>query len=111
MSPLIAVTIVVILVCVPASIGASWFLWHLYDEDRDTLDDPGRVTLSLVLATVVSLTTAAGVLLAIPTVFYLMGVDGGSRRLAGQLVLVAIDILLVAPILIAGYLRWLRRGR
>ena len=111
MTPLIAITIVVILVCVPASVGATWFMWHLYDEDRDTATDPSRITLSGVLAGAVTLATVAGVALAIPTLFYLIGIDGAARRLAGQLVLVAIDILLPLPVLIALYLRWLRRGR
>lgn len=106
---LVGITIVVILVCLPASIGASWFMWHLYGEDRAASGDPARIRLSGVLATATTLATAAGAMLALPTMLFLLGIDGDARRIANQLVLVAIDILLVLPIGIAGYLRW-RRG-
>jgi len=99
MSPLILVTIAVILVATPLSILASIFCWQLYREDRTN-------GLALVLAAVVTATTSAGVLLAIPTLFF---VTGHTPPFAGQLVLVAIDILLPAPVVIAAYLRWLRR--
>lgn len=109
MTPLQVVTIAVILVATPLSVGASWFMWHLYAEDRATAIDRERITLTLILALTVTAATVAGVLLAIPTGFFLLGIDGTSHQWIGQLVLVAIDILLIAPILIAGYLRW-RRG-
>src|SRR5690349_3834872 len=99
MSPLILLTVGVILIATPLSVGATWFCWHLYGEDRTN-------GLALVLASVVTATTTAGVLLSIPTLFFLAG---RTPPFAGQLVLVAIDILLPAPVVIAAYLRWLRR--
>ena len=99
MTPLVLLTIVVIFVATPLSIGASAFCWQLYREDQAN-------RLSLVIAAVVTATTLAGVLLAIPSVFYVIG---QPAPFSGQLVLVAIDILLPSPIVIAGYLRWLRR--
>lgn len=109
MTPLVVVTVVIILVCLPLSIGATWFMWHLYDEERASSDDRSRVRLSGVLAAATTLATLAGAMLAIPTVFYLLGIDGAARRLAGNLVLVAIDILLILPVGVAAYLRWRRR--
>lgn len=108
MSPLVAFTIAVIFAGTPAAIGAAVFLWQLFDEDRRTANDPARIRLSLVLAVFVTAAAAAGVLLAIPSAFYILGIDGAARRAAGQLVLVAIDILLLGPVAIALYLRWLR---
>jgi hypothetical protein len=100
MSPLILVTVGVILIATPLSVGASAFCWSLYREDRTN-------GLALVLASVITVTTLAGVLLAIPTIYFVLG---RPSPLAGLLVLVAIDILLPAPVVIAAYLRWLRRG-
>lgn len=110
MNPLIVVTIAVILVATPLSIGGSHFLWQLYREDRAS-GDAARVTLSLVLATVVTATTVAGILLGIPVALLVIGAPEEIRRASGDLVLVAIDILLPAPVLIAAYLRWLRASR
>ena len=99
MSPLVLLTIGVILVATPLSIAASWFSWNLYREDRTN-------GLALVFASMVTAATVAGVLLAIPTVFYIAGQPSPH---AGNLILVAIDILLPAPLVVAAYLRWLRR--
>jgi hypothetical protein len=98
MTPLVLLTIGVILVATPASIGASWFLWRLYREDREN-------RLTLVLAAVVTASTVAGVLLAIPTVFFIFG---RPLPIAGQLILVALDILLPLPTVVAVYLRLLK---
>lgn len=97
MSPLILLTIGVILVGTPLSIGASAYCWRRYREDP--------YGLTLVLAGVLTTTTLAGVLLAIPTVLFILGKPSAG---ASNLVLVAIDILLPGPIVIAAYLRWLR---
>lgn len=99
MSPLILLTIGVILVATPLSIIASKFCWSLYREDRTN-----GVALALFAMTFAG--TIAGVLLAIPTVAF---VTGRPAPFGGQLVLIAIDILLPASVGVAGYLRWLRR--
>jgi hypothetical protein len=99
MSPLILLTVGVILVFTPLSILATVFCWQLFREDRTN-------GLALVIAAKVTATTLAGVLLAIPTVLF---VFGKTSPWAGQLVLVAIDILLPSSIVVAAYLRWLRR--
>jgi hypothetical protein len=101
MTPLVLFTVAVILIATPLSIGASVFCWQLYREARAE----GAPGLSLVLAIVITATTIAGVLLAIPTLLFVLG----SPVRASELVLVAIDILLPSPVVIAGYLRWLRR--
>lgn len=98
MSPLFLLTIGVILIATPLSIGASYFCWTLYREDPEN-----RVT--LVLALVMTATTIAGVLLAIPTLAF---VFGQTIPWGGALVLLAIDILLPGPVAFAAYLR-LRR--
>lgn len=99
MSPLLLFTIGVVLIATPLSIGASAFCWSLYREDRTN-------GLTLVLASAVTATTLAGVLLAIPTAYLVIG---QPNPFSGQIVLVAIDILLPAPVVVVGYLRWLRR--
>lgn len=99
MSPLILVTAGVILVCTPLAFLATAFCWSLYREDRTN-------GLALALAAMVTAVTVACVLLAIPTLFY---VAGKPSPFSGLLILVSIDILLPASLLIAGYLRWLRR--
>jgi len=99
MTPLVLLTVVVILVATPLSIGASWFCWTLYRTDPEN-------RLALIIASVVTATTLAGVLLSIPTVFFLAG---RTLPFSGQLIFVAIDILLPAPVVIAAYLRWLGR--
>jgi hypothetical protein len=99
MSPLILVTIGVILIATPLSIGASAFCWSLFREDRTN-------QLALVVALMATSTTVAGMLLAIPTVYFILG---ERSPLSGQLVLLAIDILLPANVLLAAYLRLLRR--
>lgn len=106
MNPLVALTVVIILIATPAAVGATRFMWRLYAEDRSTSTDPERISLSLVLAVVVTLVTVAGVILAIPTILFLVGARVPG---AGTAILVAIDILLPAPVAIAVYLRW-RRG-
>ena len=98
MSPLVLLTAGVILVATPLSIGASAFCWSLYREDRSN-------ALALVVALMATMTTIAGVLLAIPTVYFLAG---QPSPFSGQLILLAIDILLPANVLLAAYLRLLR---
>ena len=99
MSPLILLTVGVILIATPLSIAATIFCWQLYREDPSN-------RFALVIAAKVTATTVAGVLLAIPTVFF---VAGRTPPFAGQLILVAIDILLPASVVVALYLWWLRR--
>lgn len=99
MSPLVLVTAGVILLCTPLSVGAAAFCWSLYREDKTQ-------GLALALAAMVTATTLAGILLAIPTLLF---ITGHTSPQAGALVLLAIDILLPAAILPAAYLRWLRR--
>ena len=105
MTPLVLATVAVILIATPLSVGASAFCWQLYREGRAA----GVPGLSLVLALVVTATTVAGVLLAIPALLLIIGAPPEVRRQFSDLGLVAIDILLPAPVAIAGYLRWLRR--
>lgn len=107
MNPLVMFTIAVILVATPLSIAATRFMWRLYREDRRT-GDSARVTLSFVLAAVTTTTAVAGLLLAIPTALLFIGANEVIHQIGGHLVLVAIDILLPAPVAIAAYLRWLR---
>jgi hypothetical protein len=97
MTPLILVTVIVILVATPLSVLAAAFCWQLYREERDGL--------RLVLALMVTAATLAGTLLAIPTVAFIAGVQ---LPFGGQLVLVAIDILLPSAVGFPAYLRWLR---
>lgn len=106
MTPLVAFTIVVIIVFAPLSIGASRFMYGLYREDVATSTDPQRIRLSLVLMLMVVAATVAGWLLAASVVLFL----AGSTFLRRELVLVSIDILLPLGTIVAGYLRW-RRGR
>jgi len=96
MSPLVLLTVGVILVATPLSILASIYLWRLYRAE------PSR--LKLVLAAKITSTTVAGVLLAIPTLFF---VAGTPAPLGGTFILLAIDILLPASVVTAGYL-WLQ---
>lgn len=97
MTPLILVTVIVILVATPLSVLAAAFCWQLYREEKDGL--------RLALAVTVTAAMVAGVLLAIPTVAFIAKIQ---LPFGGQLVLVAIDILLPASVGVAGYLR-LRR--
>jgi hypothetical protein len=99
MTPLIFVTVGVILVFTPLSIAGSAFLWRLYRED------PTNGLAMVVMVNQVTRTVAA-ILLAIPTVLFVLGI---SAPWSGQLVLVAIDILLITSVAVAGYLWWLRR--
>lgn len=98
MSPLILLTIGVILVATPLSVGASWFTWSLWRSDRE--NSLGLAVFAMTLAG-----TIAGVLLAIPTLLFVAGVQA---PFGGLLVLVAIDLLLPSTIGVAAYLR-LRR--
>ena len=98
MSPLILLTIGVILVFTPLSIFASWFLYHLYREDPSN-----QFAVTLVFLSISR--TFAAVLLVIPTVLFVLGIP---TPWAGQLILVSLDILLVTNVVVAGYLRWLR---
>lgn len=115
MSPLIFVTVGVILVFTPLSVWATWFLWGLYreaeipepvPEPTTTAEEAQPTGLKLAVFAMSAASTVAGVLLAIPTVVFIAGV---RWELGGLLVLVAIDILLPASVGVAGYLRWLRR--
>jgi len=99
MTPLILVTIGVILVFTPLSVVGSWFLLSLYREERTPLN--------LVLAVMSVTRTVAAVLVVIPTVFFLAGT---TVPWSGQLILVSLDILLITNVVVAGYLYWLRRA-
>jgi len=99
MSPLIFVTIGVILVFTPLSVLASVFLVRLYREDTTN-------HLAATLAVMGVTRTVAALLLAIPTVLFVFGI---ATPWAGQLVLVSLDMLLVTNVVVAGYLFWLRR--
>jgi len=98
MSPLVALTVVIVLTFTPASILASWFLYRLYREDSTNQFAAMLFVLS------VSRTIAA-LLLVIPTLLFVFGIP---TPWAGQLILVSLDILLVSNVVVAGYLRWLR---
>ena len=98
MSPLILLTIGVILVFTPLSVAASVFLYRLYREDSTNQFAAMLFVLS------VSRTIAA-LLLVIPTLLFVVGIP---TPWAGQLILVSLDILLVSNVVVAGYLRWLR---
>ena len=98
MTPLIFVTVLVILLATPLSFLATYFCWALYREDRSGI--------VLALAAMVSAATVAGVLLSIPTLFF---ITGRTTPFGGQLILLAIDILLPSSLIVVGYLRWLER--
>lgn len=98
MSPLIFVTIGVILVFTPLSVLASIFLYRLYRQDVTN-----RFAATLVV--MAWSRTIAALLLAIPTVLFLAGI---AVPWSGQLILVSLDILLITNVFVAGYLWWLR---
>jgi hypothetical protein len=99
MTPLVFVTIGVILVFTPLSVLGSVFLWALYREDPTN-------RLAFVIAWNMLSRTLAAVILAIPTLLFIAGIP---TPWSGQLILVAIDILLPTSVVLAGYLWWLRR--
>jgi hypothetical protein len=96
LTPLILVTIGVILVGTPLAFAATVYFWRLYFQERSGL--------KLVLAGKATAATVAGVLLSIPTVFYVLG---QPPPFAGTLILLAIDILLPTASIAAVYL-WLQ---
>jgi len=100
MSPLIAVTAVVILTLTPASVLASVFLFNLYREDTTN-------HFAATLAVMAISRTVAALLLVVPTALFLAGV---AVPWSGQLILVSLDILLITNVVVAGYLYWLRRA-
>ena len=104
MSPLIFVTVGVILTFTPLSLLASWYLYGLYRDTRTSADDTTAQFAAMLVVLAVSRTFAA-LLLVIPTLFFVAGIP---TPWAGQLILVSLDILLITNVVVAGYLRWLR---
>jgi len=99
MSPLIVLTVGVILVFTPLSVLATRYVWGLYQSDRTNV-------LARVMVTEMIAQAVAALLLAVPTLFF---VAGAQVPWSGLLVLVAIDILLPAGVVVAAYLWWLDR--
>ena len=98
MSLFVVVTVAVVLIGTPL---ALWFSRHAWQIVRD---DPGN-PLALVLARFLTAVLAGCVLLAIPTVAF---VTGHTFPFGGQLVLIAICVIVVSALYVGGYLRWLK---
>jgi len=99
MTPLVFLTIVIIAVFGPLSLWLGFFTWRLHKEDPES-------DLALAVAWQMNTRNIGVVLIAVPTVFYLAGI---AVPWSGQAVLLALDVLLVSGVIVAGYLRWLRR--
>lgn len=99
MTPLVALTVGVILVFTPLSVLALAFMWQLHQEDPEN-------GITLILAVQMATRTIAAVILTVPTVLFIMGIP---VPWAGQVILVAIDLLLVSGVWAAFYLWRLRR--
>ena len=99
MSPLVLVTVGVILIFTPLSVAASVFLYRLYREDTTN-------RFAATLAAMAVSRTAAALLLVVPTVLFLLGIP---VPWSGQLILVSLDILLITNVVVAGYLWRIRR--
>lgn len=98
MTPLVAFTILVILIFGPLSLFLTRFLWLLHR------DDPGN-PLNLVMAWQMTTRDVAVGVITVPTILFLLGVP---IPWAGQAILIAIDILLISGVIVAGYLWWVR---
>ena len=133
MTPLVFVTIGVILVFGPLSLLLTWFLWRWYREPEDQAAAIAEITqaiqgidveasrlyevglrfvgqgnrLMLMLALQMTTRDIAVVLLIVPTILFILGI---AFPWSGQVILLAIDILLVSGVVVAGYLWWLRRA-
>ncbi len=107
MSPLILFSLVWIPVVTILSLGAVRYMWLLYRRDQIAyhLVDPRRVTLTFILATATTAAFLAGALLAIPVIAFVVNAPPEVRRVTGNLTVIAIDLLLPLPLIIAFYLR------
>lgn len=106
MTPLIVVTVVVILVATPLSVWLSAFFWQLWREEKLLPDGERTERLVMLMAVQQTTRTAAAVILAVPTVLFVAGIP---FALSGQFVLVSLDLLLVSGVIVGLYLRWKRR--
>jgi hypothetical protein len=111
LTPLVAFSLLEIPIVTILSAGAVRYLWQLYHREQEMyhLADPRRVTLVAVLAGIATLSFLAGLLLSVPAVTFVINAPVEFRRITGQFVLVAIDLLLPLPLVVALFLRR-RRG-
>jgi len=98
MSPAILLTVGDILLFTPVAFLACAYFWRRYRQEPSGL--------KLVLFGEALAATIAAVLLAIPTLLFVAGIQAPWSSL---LVLLAIDILLPSSVAAAGYLWWLDR--
>ena len=108
MNPLIAFSLVWIPVVTVLSLAGVRYMWSLVRRERESyrLVDPRRVTLTVILAWAATAAFTAGVILAAPLIAFVVNAPIEVRRVTGNLIVVAIDLLLPLPLAIAFYLRW-----